>query len=210
MSKACPSTIKSQTTLKGIAGTEGAVDRVELADGSSMEIETALVDRKTLRVEYKVLKTDIKCFQNIQSVTEVFTMTPVSFCGCLFNQALVDMQQKGHQCMTVCKWETKLLCDDKDGQVFEIQPDQIEEIRCCKLNQIADFTRELKKSKSQQMLNCHMKMNSQCSEDKELSKVPLGCCGDGICVDCPPCCRCQKEGYTLSEAQKDVEKYYKK
>jgi hypothetical protein len=91
MSKMCPSFIKKHTLLGGVMGKEGAVERFEFKDELFMEIKTIKVNVLKMKYVYEIMKTNLECYKGLEKVTEIVKIKPITFCGCPFIQAIIDI-----------------------------------------------------------------------------------------------------------------------
>ena len=81
LTKLCPNTVKSHTTLSGEKGTEGCKERMEYFDGTYCESELTKIDKCCSKHVYTILKSTRPCHRGMSKITDTFKHRAITFSG---------------------------------------------------------------------------------------------------------------------------------
>ena len=141
MSNVCAELVRKHQVTKGTKGEEGASETVEYCDGSIVEWENTRIDKDKMKSVYTELKNTRPCFKGCGKIVQVFRLYPVTYCGCPFRQAILDSQAQKLQDCNCCQEKTLVVWKTKFENACD--PDQMEMIRECKIDEINDWLKDL-------------------------------------------------------------------
>jgi hypothetical protein len=83
-SRIYPNLVTKQTVIKGDGHTEGSILRHDDINGNFLELEVTRIDRNQFEICYTILRTDVKCYKDLDKIIETWRYSPISFSGCPF------------------------------------------------------------------------------------------------------------------------------